>query len=210
MFCISNLLIFIFLYISRKQRFCVLFCFPETTCCGIILNGPECLTGVTWNLQTIWHFVAFNPKSALTWDNTVFECARGGKTTLFFFVCFRWKRLPWRRARADSPAGGNKVATRARLPFVRRSCVLDSVTVSVCFWGRRRRIMAPHKPGSDHYRSAKTHSHPTHASSLTMSAAKRPKTEQLQADHELFLQAFESESRALSSLLSTAKKINSL
>lgn len=55
--------------------------------------------------------------------------------------------------------------------------------------------MAPHKPGSDPYRSAKTH-----ASSLAMNAAKRPKMEQLQADHELFLQAFESESRALRSL----------
>ncbi|XP_060757290.1 polycomb protein suz12-A [Neoarius graeffei] len=51
--------------------------------------------------------------------------------------------------------------------------------------------MAPHKPGSDPYRSAKTHAHPVHASGLAMSAAKRPKMEQLQADHELFLQAFE-------------------
>ncbi|KAI5628834.1 polycomb protein suz12-A [Silurus asotus] len=51
--------------------------------------------------------------------------------------------------------------------------------------------MAPHKPGSDPYRSAKTYAPPAHASSLSMNAAKRPKMEQLQADHELFLQAFE-------------------
>lgn len=63
-----------------------MFCFPETTCCGIILNGPECFTGVTWNHLTIWHLVAFNPKSLLTEDNAVFKCARGGETTLFFVL----------------------------------------------------------------------------------------------------------------------------
>ncbi|XP_062841170.1 polycomb protein suz12-A [Trichomycterus rosablanca] len=50
--------------------------------------------------------------------------------------------------------------------------------------------MAPRKSGSDPYRPAKAHTQ-VPAGNAAVSAAKKPKMEQLQADHELFLQAFE-------------------
>uniref|UniRef100_A0AAR2JRR5 Polycomb protein VEFS-Box domain-containing protein n=1 Tax=Pygocentrus nattereri TaxID=42514 RepID=A0AAR2JRR5_PYGNA len=55
--------------------------------------------------------------------------------------------------------------------------------------------MAPQKHGSDHHgagcRSGSGKAAGNHTNSGLMNAAKRPKLEQIQADHELFLQAFE-------------------